>query len=74
MSTDAIPNVLSARYASARMNEIWSPEHKVVLERELWLAVLHNSKKASPELLQLAKNIPPILGKCTRRRLLLVNA
>lgn len=40
MSTDAIPNVLSARYASARMNEIWSPEHKVVLERELWLAVL----------------------------------
>ena len=40
MVTDAIPNVLSGRYASARMNEIWSPEHKIVLERELWLAVL----------------------------------
>lgn len=40
VTTDAIPNVLSARYASARMNEIWSPEHKIVLERELWLAVL----------------------------------
>lgn len=40
MVTEAIPNVLSGRYASARMNEIWSPEHKIVLERELWLAVL----------------------------------
>ena len=44
MSTDPIPNVLSSRYASARMNEIWSPEHKIVLERELWLAVLRAQK------------------------------
>jgi adenylosuccinate lyase len=35
-----IPNVLAARYASARMRLLWSPEHKVVLERRLWLAVL----------------------------------
>ena len=35
-----VPNVLAARYASADMAELWSPEHKVVLERELWLAVL----------------------------------
>jgi adenylosuccinate lyase len=35
-----IPNVLAARYASAPMAELWSPEHKVVLERRLWLAVL----------------------------------
>lgn len=35
-----IPNVLAGRYASIEMNQIWSPEHKIVLERELWLAVL----------------------------------
>ncbi|WP_421118221.1 adenylosuccinate lyase [Aquihabitans daechungensis] len=36
----AVPNVLAARYASAAMVEIWSAEHKIVLERQLWLAVL----------------------------------
>ena len=35
-----IPNVLAARYASPAMAELWSAEHKVVLERQLWLAVL----------------------------------
>jgi adenylosuccinate lyase len=35
-----IPNVLAARYASAQMVATWSPAHKVVLERQLWLAVL----------------------------------
>jgi adenylosuccinate lyase len=35
-----IPNVLAARYASGPMAELWSPEHKVVLERQLWIAVL----------------------------------
>ena len=35
-----IPNVLAHRYASSAMVELWSPEHKVVLERRLWLAVL----------------------------------
>jgi adenylosuccinate lyase len=35
-----IPNVLAARYASAAMVEVWSPEGKVVLERRLWIAVL----------------------------------
>ncbi|MGI9578486.1 MAG: adenylosuccinate lyase [Microthrixaceae bacterium] len=38
--TSVIPNVLAGRYASAEMVEIWSPEHKVVLERQLWLAVM----------------------------------
>ena len=33
--TDPVPHVLSARYASEAMNRIWSPEHKVVLERRL---------------------------------------
>jgi adenylosuccinate lyase len=35
-----IPNVLAARYASAELTALWAPERKVVLERELWLAVL----------------------------------
>jgi adenylosuccinate lyase len=40
MPRSSVPNVLAARYASADMARLWSPEHKVVLERELWLAVL----------------------------------
>ena len=36
----AIPDVLAARYASTAMATLWSPAHKVVLERQLWLAVL----------------------------------
>jgi len=35
-----IPDVLAGRYASEAMATIWSPAHKIVLERELWLAVL----------------------------------
>ena len=35
-----IPDVLAARYASGDLVRLWSPEHKVVLERQLWLAVL----------------------------------
>ncbi|WP_181783043.1 adenylosuccinate lyase [Pseudonocardia pini] len=35
-----IPNVLAARYASPELVELWSPERKIVLERQLWIAVL----------------------------------
>ena len=35
-----IANVLANRYASAELAELWSPEHKIVLERRLWIAVL----------------------------------
>ena len=35
-----IPDVLAARYASGAMTELWSPAHKIVLERRLWIAVL----------------------------------
>ncbi|AMY20208.1 MULTISPECIES: adenylosuccinate lyase [Nocardiaceae] len=35
-----IPNVLANRYASPEMVRLWSPEHKIVLERQLWIAVL----------------------------------
>lgn len=36
----AAPNILASRYASPEMAELWSPEHKVVLERHLWIAVM----------------------------------
>ena len=35
-----VPNVLATRYAADDLVAIWSPEHKVVLERRLWIAVL----------------------------------
>ena len=35
-----IANVLATRYAGADLAEIWSAEHKIVLERRLWIAVL----------------------------------
>jgi adenylosuccinate lyase len=44
-----IPNVLAARYASGPMVELWSPEHKVVLERRLWLAVLRAQRDLGVE-------------------------
>lgn len=39
-SRASIPNVLAGRYASAELVELWSQQHKIVLERKLWLAVL----------------------------------
>lgn len=35
-----VPNVLAARYASTELVELWSAQHKIILERRLWLAVL----------------------------------
>lgn len=35
-----IPNVLAERYATDAMKAVWSPEGKVRLERELWVAVM----------------------------------
>ncbi|HZN15280.1 MAG TPA: adenylosuccinate lyase [Acidimicrobiales bacterium] len=40
-----IPNVLAQRYASAEMVDLWSAEHKIVLERQLWLAVLRAQRE-----------------------------
>ena len=40
MTKPSVPDVLAVRYASDAMATVWSPEHKVVLERRLWLAVL----------------------------------
>ena len=39
-----ISNVLSARYASPEMAELWSPENKIILERQLWIAVMTAQK------------------------------
>ncbi len=33
-------NVLAERYASPAMKSIWSPEGRIVLEREFWIAVM----------------------------------
>ena len=40
MTKPLVPDVLAVRYASPVMAQTWSPEHKVVLERQLWVAVL----------------------------------
>ena len=51
-SKPRISNVLANRYASTEIATIWSPEHKIILERQLWIAVL----KAQAEL---GLEVPP---------------
>ncbi|MDH4122349.1 MAG: adenylosuccinate lyase [Deltaproteobacteria bacterium] len=46
-----IPDVLAHRYASAPMLAIWSPAGRVVLERELWIALMKGQR-------ELGVNIP----------------
>jgi adenylosuccinate lyase len=46
MPKSIIPNVLAERYATPQMAAIWAPEGRIVLERELWIAVM----KAQAEL------------------------
>ncbi len=40
-----ITNVLAERYASKDMKDIWSGEGRIVLERELWIAVMKAQKE-----------------------------
>lgn len=35
-----ISNVLANRYASPEMTAIWSPEDKIIMERQLWISVM----------------------------------
>ena len=35
-----IPNVLAERYAAAQIRDIWSPEGRIVLERDFWISVM----------------------------------
>lgn len=39
-----IPNVLAERYSSKGMNDIWSAEGRIVLEREYWIAVMKGQR------------------------------
>lgn len=45
----ALPNVLASRYASPELVHLWSPAHKVVLERRLWVAVLRAQRDLGVE-------------------------
>src|SRR3954468_2789523 len=42
---EMIPNVLAGRYASQPLVDIWSPRHKITLERRLWIAVLRAQRE-----------------------------
>ena len=44
-----IANVLSNRYASPEMVSLWAPENKIVMERQLWIAVLRAQRKLGVE-------------------------
>ena len=39
-----IPNVLAERYATAATTSLWSPEGKIRLEREFWIAVMKGQR------------------------------
>lgn len=49
-----IPDILAQRYASAEMKKIWSFEGKILLERELWIAVMKAQKKLGLDIPQKA--------------------
>ena len=40
MGENSAMSVLSQRYASQAMRDIWSPEAKIIAERKLWIAVM----------------------------------
>ena len=46
MNPEVVPNVLASRYASAEMAALWSPRHKAILERRLWITVLEAQRDA----------------------------
>ncbi len=45
-----IPNVLAERYAAAQIREIWSPEGRILLERDFWISVLKAQKSLGLEI------------------------
>ena len=46
----AIENILAQRYASKAMNTIWEEENKILLERELWIAIMSAQNEAGLEI------------------------
>jgi adenylosuccinate lyase len=49
MALSTVANVLAARYASEAMVRLWSPEQKVVFERQRWIAVLEAQRDLGVE-------------------------
>lgn len=45
MDMEQIENILAQRYASVKMKEIWSPRGRILMERDLWIAVLKAQKE-----------------------------
>lgn len=45
-----IANVLSNRYASAEFSNLWSAEEKIIMERQLWIAVMKAQKDLGVEI------------------------
>jgi adenylosuccinate lyase len=43
--TDLIPNVLATRYAGQDLKSLWSESGRIVLERELWIAVMRAQRE-----------------------------
>lgn len=45
MDDAVIPDVLADRYASEAVRALWSPRAKVILERQLWIAVMRAQRE-----------------------------
>lgn len=45
-----IPNVLAERYAASQIRDIWSPEGRIVLERDFWISVMKAQKELGLEI------------------------
>ena len=54
MSKPVVYDVLAMRYAAVDMTRLWSAEHKVRLERQLWVAVLQAQRDLGIEVPQQA--------------------
>ena len=51
---ETIPNVLAMRYASEAMNSLWSPRGRILLERDLWIAVAKAQRELGLDIPQAA--------------------
>lgn len=49
-----IPNILAERYASTAITDIWSAEGRIILERELWIAVAKAQRELGLDIPQAA--------------------
>ena len=49
-----IPDILASRYSSTEISAIWSPEGKVRLEREFWIAVMKAQRNLGVDIPQSA--------------------